>query len=257
MPKKYSRYSTKKFIKRLTINNHASLSKCVCFAVTLDPLHFAVRNEMNLLFKTKRILFYVPLDIPTTHAFVRRPRRLLRMRSSEYSAKRTQHVYVSRKFRISLEPEKIPERNPFSGVNSRTQLILLYVIYLNTTYHMIIYYSSKHETVRFPFLKHWNSKIFASLWNLFYSFTITNITLNQSIIYRWRVNQLHIWEMHLHARIDPMIHKGSIKQKVLLFKLNNIPFCIKFIRESRITTNYITQFIVTWSCFKLLYARFE
>ena len=36
----------------------------ICFAVTLDPSHFAVRNGMNLLFKIGRILFFVAPRYP-------------------------------------------------------------------------------------------------------------------------------------------------------------------------------------------------
>ena len=51
----------------LTINSQQStiaLLECVCFTVTLDPSHFAVRNGMNLLFKTERILFFVSPRYP-------------------------------------------------------------------------------------------------------------------------------------------------------------------------------------------------
>ena len=50
-----------------TINDQRStitLFECVCFAVTLDPLHFAIRNGINLLFKIQRIFFFVAARYP-------------------------------------------------------------------------------------------------------------------------------------------------------------------------------------------------
>ena len=96
--KKYTRCSTIKVY--LTINSEQSTVngqqltitplECVCFAVTLDPSHFAVRNGMNLFF------FSSPLNIPAIHAFVRRPRSLPRTPSSRTSGGRTVGILMAR-----------------------------------------------------------------------------------------------------------------------------------------------------------------
>ena len=101
-----------------------------------------------------------------------------------------------------------------------------------------------------------------------YNFEISrdNCVITQGICFKTILNQntthagvLTMREVDLHARINPMANRAnSIKRKVLLlFELNNIPFRAKLVRESRITTNCITQVTAARSCFKLLCARFE
>lgn len=72
--------------QRWTIDDHRQLTiaflEYVCFAVSLDPSHFAVRSAESIR-RSKPNGFFTSSssDIPTTHAFLRRPR------SSEFSAK--------------------------------------------------------------------------------------------------------------------------------------------------------------------------
>lgn len=87
----------KRFIKLLIFNNQQSTInnqeltitylECVCLAITLIFHTLQFGTEWIFCSKPNRSFSLLPLDIHTTHAFVRCPRWLPRIHSAEYSAK--------------------------------------------------------------------------------------------------------------------------------------------------------------------------
>ena len=69
----------------LTINSQQSRFSNVCFAVTLELSHFAVRKGRIFCSKPNGFFSLLSLDILTMHEFVIRPRPLPRLHSAEYS----------------------------------------------------------------------------------------------------------------------------------------------------------------------------